>query len=57
MARALGLKVAGTIGILLRAKFQGKIESLREELERLRATGFCLSEELYEKVLREVGEV
>lgn len=57
MARALGLKVAGTIGILLRAKFQGKIESLREELERLMATGFWLSEELYEKVLREVGEV
>lgn len=50
MARALGLKVAGTIGILLRAKFQGKIE-------RLMATGFWLSEELYEKVLREVGEV
>ncbi|MCA6214183.1 DUF3368 domain-containing protein [Thermococcus bergensis] len=57
VARVLGLRVVGTIGILLRAKFQGRIESLKEELEKLKATGFWLSEELYEKVLREAGEI
>lgn len=58
VARALGgLKVVGTIGILLRAKLQGKIESLRKELERLKATGFWLSEEFYERILKEAGEL
>ncbi|WP_004069428.1 DUF3368 domain-containing protein [Thermococcus litoralis] len=40
VARALGLRVVGTIGILLRAKFRGEIESLKDELEKLKATGF-----------------
>ncbi|HIH72677.1 MAG: hypothetical protein XD43_1226 [Thermococcales archaeon 44_46] len=57
VARALGLRVVGTIGILLRAKFRGEIESLKDELEKLKATGFWLSEELYERILREAGEV
>lgn len=57
VARALGLKVVGTIGILLKAKLLGKIKSLREELERLKATGFWLSEEFYERILKETGEL
>ncbi|AHF79703.1 DUF3368 domain-containing protein [Thermococcus paralvinellae] len=56
IARALGLKVTGTIGVLLKAKFQGKITSLKEELEKLKKTGFWLSDELYKKILEEVGE-
>jgi predicted nucleic acid-binding protein len=57
VARALGLKVVGTIGVLLKAKLLGKIESLREELGRLKATGFWLSEGLYERILKEAGEL
>lgn len=57
IARALGLRVAGTLGVLLKAKFTGKITSLRDELEKLKATGFWLSERLYEKILREAGEL
>ena len=57
VARALGLRVAGTIGVLLKAKFAGKIASLRDELEKLKATGFWLSDGLYEKVLKEAGEL
>ncbi|WP_297063304.1 DUF3368 domain-containing protein [Thermococcus sp.] len=57
VARALGLRVAGTIGILLKAKFTGKIVSLRDELEKLKAMGFWLSDGLYEKVLKEAGEL
>jgi len=56
IARALGLKVTGTIGVLLKAKFQGKITNLKEELEKLKKTGFWLSDELYKRILEEVGE-
>ncbi|WP_457751993.1 DUF3368 domain-containing protein, partial [Thermococcus sp.] len=56
VAKALGLKVAGTIGILLRAKFLGRIQSIKEELEKLKKTGFWLSEGLYKRILEEAGE-
>ncbi len=56
VARALGLKVTGTIGILLKAKFSGRITSLKDELEKLKSTGFWLSEGLYEKILKKAGE-
>jgi len=56
VARALGLKVTGTIGVLLRAKFREKIPSLRVELEKLKETGFWLSEGLYKRILEEAGE-
>ncbi|WP_240703259.1 DUF3368 domain-containing protein [Thermococcus indicus] len=56
VARALGLKVTGTIGVLLRAKFQGRIQNIKGELERLKETGFWLSEGLYKRILEEVGD-
>ncbi len=57
VARALGLRVTGTIGVLLRAKFEGKIESIKDELEKLKKTGFWLSDGLYDRILREAGEL
>ena len=56
VARSFGLKVTGTIGILIRAKHEGKIESLKDEIERLMKTGFWVSRELYERILKESGE-
>ncbi len=56
VARALGFKVTGTIGILLKAKFSERITSLKDELEKLKSTGFWLSEGLYEKILKKAGE-
>jgi len=56
MAREYNLRVMGTIGILLKAKFEGRIISLRHELDALRQDGFWLSEELYLKILREANE-
>lgn len=55
-ARLYGLKHTGTIGILLRAKQEGKIPSLRKALEALQDTGFWLDSRLYRKLLQEVGE-
>ena len=56
-ARAMGLKTVGVIGILLRAKKEGKIQSLQDVLKSLREQiGFFISDELFQKILREAGE-
>lgn len=57
VARSFGLKITGTIGILIRAKLEGKVESLKDEIEKLMKTGFWLNKELYEKILRNMNEL
>lgn len=55
-ARLYGIRITGTIGILLRAKLEGKIDSLGEYLKRLRKTGFWIGDDLEKKILIEVDE-
>ncbi|MCK4393381.1 DUF3368 domain-containing protein [Candidatus Bipolaricaulota bacterium] len=56
-AEIYGLRKTGVIGILMRAKLQEKISSLKEELDRLRKeTGFWIDEQLYQQALKEVEE-
>ncbi|MEZ0344645.1 MAG: DUF3368 domain-containing protein [Caldimicrobium sp.] len=55
-AKTFGLKVAGTLGVLLLAKYKGQIESLKNEIEKLKSAGFWIKEDLVKRVLREVGE-
>ena len=55
-ARLYGLKIIGTIGILLHAKMDGKITFSREELKRLKKTGFWIGDKLEARLLREAGE-
>ncbi len=55
-AKRLGLRVTGTLGILLRARKLGLIGSLREELDKLKETGFRISKSLEEEVLKAAGE-
>ena len=55
-AKRLGLRVIGTVGILLRAKRQGLIEAIKPLLEALKAADFCLSPELEEEALHLAGE-
>lgn len=45
-ARKLGLSVTGVLGILLKAKRQGMVLSLKEEVQRLENTGFWISSDL-----------
>jgi predicted nucleic acid-binding protein len=52
-----GLAAIGTVGILLAARFQGKIPSLREEIDRLQTYGFRISKALMEEVLKVAGEL
>ncbi len=52
------LKVTGTVGLLIRARREGLLMSLRTELDRLRSeTNFRMSEILYRDALRSVGEL
>jgi predicted nucleic acid-binding protein len=56
VAQQLGLKVRGTLGILARAKREGRISNLRQVLNLLHALGTWIGEELCEEVLRLAGE-
>ncbi len=55
-AARCGLKVVGTVGILLSAKRRGEIVSLREEIDRLAALGFRANPRLIAAVLQSAGE-
>jgi len=56
VARERGLNYFGTLEILQRAKNQGYLASVKEALDKLTASGFYISEELYKEVLQEAGE-
>jgi predicted nucleic acid-binding protein len=56
IATRLGLKLTGTVGILMRARHQGLVPDLRAELQRLRQTTFRLSLAVCRDALLSVGE-
>lgn len=52
-----GLSKTGIVGVLIRAKQERQIESLKTELDRLlNQGGFWIEERLYKRVLKAVGE-
>ena len=58
VARRLGVKMTGTLGLLIRARREGLVPILREELDRLRSqTTFRMSAQLYRDALRAAGEL
>ena len=52
----LGMRKIGTVGILLKAKEMGYIESVKPELERLRENGFSISQYVVGRVLQHANE-
>jgi predicted nucleic acid-binding protein len=56
LALRLGLAIKGTLGILVFAKKQGHIASVRPLLEALQKQGIRVAQRLVEATLREVGE-
>ncbi len=56
VARRLGLRATGVIGVLIEAKRRGEISSVSALLQRLRDVGFFLSAELEASALRDAGE-
>lgn len=56
MAEYLGLRVTGTLGILLKAKQQNWIPSFREAAQAMMRQGIRYNKSLVEKLARQVGE-
>lgn len=56
LARELGLRVVGLIGILVRAKQQGLIRLARPLLDAAHKSGFRMSVELYQTAIELAGE-
>lgn len=57
VARKLGIRLTGLLGVLLEAKRRGIVPSMTVELERLeRATTFRVRPEVRHQVLRLAGE-
>jgi len=52
VAEKLGLKVTGTIGILLKAEKLGLINSAHKKAKELREKGFYVSSELLENIYK-----
>jgi uncharacterized protein len=55
-ARELGLKVRGTLGVLVEARRAGLVPSLAAMLDALRTQGFRVAPALVSEALRQVGE-
>jgi predicted nucleic acid-binding protein len=56
-ARALGVQVRGTVGVLLLAKREGKIERLSPLIDDVQAAGLLIGPEVLEAALRLAGEI
>ncbi len=57
IAKQFGLKTRGLLGLLLLAKKNGLIESLRNDVELLRESGFWVSDKVVEFILQEANEL
>ena len=57
IAKSLGLKVRGTLGILLELKRKGLIDAVKPFIRKMLEKGYYLSEELVEEVLRAADEL
>lgn len=55
-AASLKLRMIGTLGLVVRAKRLGVIASARPVLRELRESGLYLSDALFERAMREIGE-
>jgi predicted nucleic acid-binding protein len=55
-AAQLGIKVVGTVGMVLAAKRRGLVPAARPLIDELIASGLYLSEEIADRALALVGE-
>jgi predicted nucleic acid-binding protein len=55
-ARALGLRVIGTLGVLLLGKRTNHLSTIKPLLDKLREHDFRMSASLYDQILRDADE-
>ncbi len=56
-AEQLGIKITGTLGIVIEAKLVGHLKSVKPLLEKIKKTDFKLTTELERKTLEKSGEI
>ena len=56
LAKQLGLRITGTVGVLLHAVQTGVLPALAPCLDQLREIGFHLKDEVAAELLRKAGE-
>lgn len=56
IAQQLGLTITGTIGVIVKAKLEGKIASIAPYLDKIKSTNFRISTELEQQALKEAKE-
>ena len=56
LAQTLGIEITGTFGVILQAKFSGKITSVNSYLARIKQTDFHVSKELEKQILKKANE-
>lgn len=57
VAHALGIRIIGTLGILLLAKEKGLIQKIQPVIDELRKIGAYMSNSLYNRILKDAGEL
>lgn len=56
-AERLGIKITGTLGVIIDAKLSGHIESVKPMLDKIKKTDFRLTAELERRTLEKSNEV
>jgi predicted nucleic acid-binding protein len=56
VAEKLGVSITGTVGILARARREGLIPNVREDLDRLQSHGTWIHPRLRQDILELLGE-
>ncbi len=56
IAEKLGMKITGTVGVLIKAKLNGIINSVKPFFDKIRKTDFRLTDEIENQALKEAGE-
>jgi predicted nucleic acid-binding protein len=56
LAKQFGLNITGTLGLLVQAKLNGYIPTIKPLLDKIKETDFRLSEQLIQETLKQVGE-
>ncbi len=57
LATAIGIKITGTLGVILEAKLSGKIDSVKSLLKKIKQTDFHFSVEIEKKILAKADEI
>lgn len=56
VAREMGVRITGSLGVFVTAKNKGYIKALKPVIEKMENTNFRVSKELIQKVLEKVDE-